>query len=140
MAFERILVGTDFSDAADAALDVARDLAHRLGSEIVLLHASEALGVVPGSDLAEDARERAQRQIDERLARLHAKDVRARGSVRGGLRVDVLLQAAADEHASLLVLGTKAHSRLAELFGSLIDSVIDRAPCPVVTVRPPGAG
>ena len=136
MSFERILVATDFSEAADAALDVATDLSRRLGSEVILVHACEELGVVPGSDLAEDARQKAQQALDARLARLRAKDVRARGVVRGGLPLDQIVGAATDEHAGLLVLGTKPHSRLAELFGSLVDSVLDRAPCPVLAVRP----
>jgi len=139
MAFERIVVATDFSEAADAALAVAVDLARRLGSELILVHASEELGVVPGSDLAEDARRAAQQQLDERLARLHAKDVRARGAVRGGLPLDVVVGTADDERAALLVVGTRTQSRLAELFGSLVDSILDRAPCPVLAVRPPAA-
>jgi nucleotide-binding universal stress UspA family protein len=137
MSFERILVATDFSEASDAALTVAVDLARRLGAELILVHACEELGVVPGSDLAEEARHKAQQEIDARLARLHGKDLRARGVVRGGLVVDEIVEAAADEHASLLVLGTETHSRLAELFGSVVDSVLDRAPCPVLAVRPP---
>jgi nucleotide-binding universal stress UspA family protein len=137
MSFDRILVATDFSEASDAAMAVAIDLARRLGSELVLVHSCEELGVVPGSDLAEEARQKAQQEIDTRLARLHAKDVRVRGVVRGGLPVDQIIEAAGDERASLIVLGAKPHSRLAELFGSLVDSVLDRAPCPVLTVRPP---
>ena len=138
MSFERIVVATDFSAPSDAALEVAVDLARRLGAELILVHACEELGVVPGSDLAEEARAKAQVELDMRLAALQRRDVRARGSVRGGLPLDEIVAAAVEERAGLLVLGTEGGSRLAEaLFGSLVGSVLYQAPCPVVTVRIP---
>src|ERR1700733_10840903 len=38
---KRILVATDFSDASEAALDYAVDLAKLLGAKVVVLHAYE---------------------------------------------------------------------------------------------------
>ena len=138
MSFDRIVVATDFSPAADAALEVAVELGRRLGAELVLVNVCEELGIVPGSDLAEDARMKAQAELDARLAQLGRREVRTRGFVRGGLPLDEIVAVATEEKAGLLVLGHEEDSRLAEaVFGSLVDSVLHRAPCPVLTVRGP---
>ena len=53
--------------------------------------------------------------------------------------VDVV-KAAADLKADLLVLGTHGRTGVAQLFlGSVATRVVAAAPCPVLTVRAPGA-
>ena len=56
MLYERILIAVDFSPDSLAALGSVKELARRLGSEVIVLHVSEKLKVIPGSDLAEEER------------------------------------------------------------------------------------
>jgi nucleotide-binding universal stress UspA family protein len=41
MSFERILVATDFSDSSEQALELARSIAEKFGSELTLVHSWE---------------------------------------------------------------------------------------------------
>jgi nucleotide-binding universal stress UspA family protein len=138
MAFERILVATDFSDDANGALEVARKLAQRLDAELIVLHVAEKLGVIPGSGLAEEERETATKALAAIVDELRAKDVRVRSVLRPGLPLDEILAAATEEGADLLVVGAAGHSSLADvLLGTIAEQVVRRAPCPVLTVRHP---
>jgi nucleotide-binding universal stress UspA family protein len=137
MPYERIVVAVDFSQDSLAALGSVKELARRLGSELILLHVSEALKVVPGSGLAEDERQAWQAELDAEVKRLADEGLRARGIVRGGFPVaDEILAVAAEERADLLVIGTLGRTGLKErLLGTIADEVMRRAPCPVLVVR-----
>ena len=39
--FKHVLVGTDFSEASDAALDLAMALAREMGAELTVVHTAE---------------------------------------------------------------------------------------------------
>ena len=76
IALKKILVPTDFGEAADAALTYARALARNFGSSIEVLHvaedvsarmfAGEAFVAIPAT-LQNDVEEMARKQLDERL-------------------------------------------------------------------------
>jgi nucleotide-binding universal stress UspA family protein len=142
----RILVPTDFSPSADAALGCARRLAARLSGSIRLLHVVEHPGFDAsyGSELSfpEVAVVR-EEQVD------HARtDLSHRSSLDGHSRVrvtsDVLLgpsstmiaDYAGDNGFDLIVMGTRGRGGFARLLiGSVAESIIRTAPCPVLTVK-----
>ena len=144
MAYDRLLVAIDFSAASLAALASVREMARRLGGELVLLHVSEAADVVPGSDLAKHDRAHWQAQLDAEVAQLRAAGLSARAIVRPGYPVEEgIVEAAREERADIIVMGSPGRSGFAErLLGSVTDAVIGSAPCPVLVMcRPrPGAG
>lgn len=124
-----IICGVDDSEAAKGAVGIAHTLAARLGRRIVLVRVVER-----GSP---------EKEIDatgEWLRRLAASealaDTETQWLVDVGHPADRLVAAAADEGASLLVLGS--HGPRSSLLGSISAEVSRRAPCPVVVV-PPGA-
>jgi nucleotide-binding universal stress UspA family protein len=141
----RILVPTDFSPSADAALGCARRLAARLSGSIRLLHVVEHLGFGAsyGSELSFP--EAAVRE--EQVA--HARtDLSHRNRLDGDSRVrvtsDVLLgpsstmiaDYAGDNGFDLIVMGTRGRGGFARLLiGSVAESIIRTAPCPVLTVK-----
>lgn len=141
MGYERLLVAIDFSADSLAALASVRELARRLGGELVLLHVSEAADVVPGSDLAKHDRAHWQAELDAEVAQLRAVGLRARGLVRPGYPVaEAIVAAAREEQADLIVVGSPGKSGLAErLLGSITDSVIGTATCPVLVMPRPRA-
>jgi nucleotide-binding universal stress UspA family protein len=136
-----VLVGIDFSPLSLEVLATAANLAQSSGSELHVIHvlpasadgASKGEGVLRFANLADDVR--------AKLA-LMAKDVPASVAridlhVRIG-RPDVeIAQLASDIGANLVVVGTHDHSALDRLMlGSVAESLVRHARCPVLTYRP----
>ena len=142
----RILVPTDFSETADAALAYAKDLAAKLGASLHLVHvfsdpyavaacAPEVYAPVPA-----EVRERALEEVRERLfERLDAnEEQRFRGScgVVRGLIAPHIVEYAASQDIDLIVMGTHGRRGVAHLLlGSVAEHVVRTAGCPVLTVR-----
>jgi nucleotide-binding universal stress UspA family protein len=122
-----IICGVDDSESAKGAARVARGLSAQLGMRLVFVRVVE--------DGSSDAR---ISMIAARLQHLAegATDVDcgANWLVEVGHPADRLLAAAADEEASLIVVGSAG--RRSSLLGSISADVSRRAPCPVVVVAP----
>ncbi len=124
-----IICGVDDSESAKGAARVARALSSKLGRALVFVRVVEP----NSSDEAISA-------VVERLEGLSTgvSDV-GRGAawlVDVGHPADRLLAAAAEEEASMIVLGSTGPR--SSLLGSISADVSRRASCPVVVV-PPGA-
>jgi nucleotide-binding universal stress UspA family protein len=65
-------------------------------------------------------------------------DCRVQGRARKERPADVILRFAKEEDVDVIVLGTHGRSGLVHLLvGSVAESVIRRAECPVMTIRKP---
>ena len=134
--YTRILVPTDFSPQAEAALARARVLAAQSGAALHVLHVLENafLRAVVGDPQAIAAA--AQRRLDEQLT----ADDRARGAV-ASLEISdepakEIVQYAREADIGLIVIGTHGRTGLAHaLLGSVAEQVVRTAPCSVLTVR-----
>jgi universal stress protein A len=145
----KILVPVDFSDCARSALTHALSLAAQLGSTLEVLHVAEVpefktevrVAGGPGTtSLREYALEAAKGELDALLGTLAATD-REKIKVRldAGRPRDAILARAKDIHADLIVMGTHGRTgRVHSLAGSVAESVVRTAPCPVLTVRDAG--
>ena len=144
--FTRILVATDFSDAAEAALAYGRTLASQSGAALDVLHVAPDLsaGVTGLQGFADDlgrlqteTEEIARRDLRGRLTDHDRHDLSARAVVLTGQRpAEVILRYAQDEHADLIVVGAQSRTGVAHLLlGSVAERVVRHATCPVLTVR-----
>lgn len=142
--FRRLLVATDFSSSSKQAWLVARQLARRLGAEIVLLHVlveaplfSEGPFTMKHTrEVFEAARAWVEKMLGEWIATAADSGLQARWIVRTGVPHKEIVAAAARERAEVIVLGTQGRSGIDRaLLGSVADRVIRLAPCPVLTVR-----
>jgi universal stress protein A len=69
---------------------------------------------------------------------LRESGVKARGLMRVGAPFLEIINAAQGEAADLIVMGTHGRTGLAHvLMGSVAERVVNKAPCPVLTVRHP---
>jgi nucleotide-binding universal stress UspA family protein len=138
-----ILVPTDLSEGAEQALDYACELAKTLNAQIHLVNiiGIPALGV-PELGLAMTSTVIDQIMIDnqtalERLA--ESKRCRAQiGQVllKTGDAKDVINQTAIELGADLIVMSTHGRRGLSRaLLGSVTETVVRTAPCPVLTVK-----
>ncbi len=147
------VVGYDFSELAELALDECLGSASRHPeAEVHIIYvvpaaaltANPLAAALPASvsgDVLDDTAARLKKAVDDRLALY----VKTHGSLKcrvvSHLRVDetasCIAQLAADLEADLLVVGTHSRRGVARLLlGSVAQSVIALAPCPVLVVRP----
>jgi nucleotide-binding universal stress UspA family protein len=138
-----ILVGIDGSDHSRRALEwAAREAAVRHAPLTVLTVQQAVAGywgspaLYPGDqDLADKARETAQRETDCTLEKISPESRPSSVTVRGvsGLPAEALLEAAAA--ADLLVVGSRGAGGFKRLLmGSVSTQVTHHARCPVVVI------
>ena len=153
-----ILVPHDFSDHAEASLDLASSLALALGARLHLLHVVQPPAYAYGSELyaggpihgGQDAEPGLHRECERQLEEIAARHPEAsRGIethvVEGTRIAETIDDTAARLHADLIVMGTHGRTGLAHLLlGSVAEATLRQAPCPVLTVpghrRAPVAG
>ena len=146
MQIKTILVPTDFSDDAEAALEEAVELAKTFGAKLELFHAFH-LEVPPiyggfggdftnPQDILEPIREAAQASMDDLVDRLSKRGANVRGRVMMEHAAPAILAEAERVLADLIVMGTRGLSGLDHLvLGSTAERVIRMAHCPVLTIR-----
>ncbi len=144
--FGRILVPVDFSEYTEEILRYAKEMADRFGSSVHLLH------VVPNIDyfttydsfmatenveaLQKSIEEDVKRQLDEAAAKVTG--VAVTKAVRMGAAYVEIIAYAGAEGIDLIVMGTHGRGGIEHIvIGSVTEKVVRRAPCPVLTIRPP---
>jgi nucleotide-binding universal stress UspA family protein len=139
----RILVPLDFSRHTDAVLDWAVHLAKEHGSRLLLLHAYHLpveFQQLEGAYLPQDFWASVKAEAEQNLQR-YAEPLRAQGLevdlvVREGYPATVIEEEATELDADLIVIGTHGLSGLKHLLlGSIAERVVQKAPCPVLTVK-----
>jgi nucleotide-binding universal stress UspA family protein len=149
----RILVATDFSEGAAAALDWGRELARAHAAEVVLVHALEdpvaSAPAIPGQGTlapmgAElvSLREEAERSLSELAARSSSPDdppVRTR--LEAGPAGRAVVEVAREIRPLIVVAGTAGRTGLSKLLlGSVTEELTHRVECPVLVVHPADRG
>jgi|SRR5687767_13479894 nucleotide-binding universal stress UspA family protein len=148
IALKKILVPTDFGEAADAALTYARALANNFGASIEVLHvaedasarmfAGEVYVAVP-TTLQQDLENAARAELDKRLIDNDPNPLRVRPVVvASNAPAMTIVNYAKETGADLIVMGTHGRGPMAHLFmGSVAERVVRLAGCPVLVVRHP---
>lgn len=147
IAIRQILVPTDFSDPANAALTYARTLAEEFGSHLHVFHVVPEPYVYPwGTEISTlplaDLMAQSEAMARTRLAELVPKDHPPKGglttSTSIGTPVDRILDYVKDKHIDLVVIGTHGRGAVGHLLlGSVAERVVRRSPVPVLTVKGP---
>src|SRR5476651_131525 len=144
---KKILLPTDFSNYSAAATKYACELATKFDAELHLLHTLEThLTSTPnfgfGLDLPKNMSESkaaAEKSLAGVLDPKWASGRRViQAVVEGSPKVEII-QYARKHNIDLIVLATHGRTGLAHvMMGSVAESVVRTAPCPVLTVRPEG--
>lgn len=121
---ERIMVASDGLSGSDGLVDFAAQFAKQHRASLVLLHAIRSESASRPARIAAQG-ERVRRALGRRSA------VR----VEPGRAHDVIVQTAAQEGVSLVVMSSRRLSGLRAL-GSVSERVVHQAPCSVLVVRP----
>ena len=131
MQFQNILIPTDFSGAAEHAVQHALTLAAREQAQILLLH------VLPGMAFpdTEDRRQATAEQWLHDLARHAAVPVETL-VVWGDDPAAEICRMAQERQCDLIVMSPHGRTgRALDLIGSVADTVVRRAPCAVLLLR-----
>jgi nucleotide-binding universal stress UspA family protein len=148
ISLQRILVPTDFDEAAEAALGYARALARQFGATITVLHVAD--NVLSGSvgiegyvgafpDFQRSIEEAARRRLDALLDDEDRRELGATAVLRTSNAPALVISTFARDHdIDLIVMGTHGRGAMAHLLmGSVAERVVRLSPCPVLTVKHP---
>lgn len=149
ITLERVLVATDFGEAAEMALKYGCELARTFGAELHVLHVvedvtSRALVMAAGTP-EEIALAQAGMEDDakRRLGDLLSEEDRRRSRVTTVIETSTTPAAAIVKYAKridagLIVIGTHGRGPVTHLLlGNVAERVVRTAPCPVLTIRHP---
>ncbi|HVS03648.1 MAG TPA: universal stress protein [Thermoanaerobaculia bacterium] len=137
-----ILVATDFSPTAAAALEWGTEIASSHGGRVCLVHALHLQGPVADylpspPDLDEHLQGAAAERLQTLAAELAERGVAATTRLELGLPSQAIVAVAEELDPALLVQGSRGHTGFAHLLlGSTAERVVQHAPCPVLTVHP----
>ena len=143
-SFRRILIAVDAGPGAAQAAEVGFELAAALGSELALIHVVDpAVGLMTEAGVAGgEAVAMATRDAHALLTSLTSnagqatRVRRVREFVEVGAAAAQIVKTANEWSSDLIVVGSRGHGRIrAALLGSVADSVLRGAPCPVLVVR-----
>jgi nucleotide-binding universal stress UspA family protein len=154
-----ILIPLDFSHHVEAILDWGAHLAEEHKSRVLLLHAyhlpvefQQLEGAYLPPDFWSNVKAEALQTLERHSETLRAKGIEVETVVREGYPATVILEEAeqrgypatvileeAEQRgADLIVIGTRGLSGLKHLLlGSIAERVVQKAHCPVLTVKTP---
>lgn len=138
MSTRTILVPTDFSSASDAALPHAAALAKQSGARLLVVHVEEPPMAYGGGELYYGLPEPDSARIAAMLEKVKPTDplVPFTHRLAMGEPASEICRIASEEKADLIVLGTHGRTGLFRLLmGSVAESVLRHAPCPVLVYR-----
>jgi len=148
IALKRILVATDFGEAAEVALNYGREFARRFGATLEVLHVCDSVaargfgvdGFVPDLEMLQREVETAARiQLDALLTDEDRTALKAKAVLRTSASPALaIVDYAKESGANLILMGTHGRGAMSHLLmGSVAERVVRFAPCPVLTLRHP---
>ncbi|WP_435066389.1 universal stress protein [Halobaculum sp. EA56] len=138
--YDRILVPTDGSPAADAAVEHAVTLADRFDATLHALYVVDSTAysaLEAGTDVVADALEEEGREAVSRIAQAaDDEELPVIEAVVSGTAYRSILEYADEEGIDMIVMGTHGRRGLDRyLLGSVTERVVRSADQPVLTVR-----
>jgi nucleotide-binding universal stress UspA family protein len=136
--YDDILLPTDGSAAAEAAVDHATTLARAFDATVHVMSVVEPIPAVEmdAAIVHERLRESADRAVARATDRLDAAGVPHTSSVHDGGAHRTILAQAGERDADMVVMGTHGRTGVGRvLLGSVTERVVRRADVPVLSVR-----
>ena len=148
ISLKKIVVATDFGEAADAALAYGRELARAFNAQLDVVHVVEnvltrgfgAEGYVASyPELQQEVEDSADRQLASLLSVEDRQVLGARSVLlKSNSPAFTIVGYAKENNVDLVIMGTHGRGAIAHLLmGSVAERVVRTAPCPVLTVRHP---
>ena len=140
--YKNVIWATDGSDGADRALAHAKRLVAESGGKLTVVYCVEYTlpgkggGAYPIHANEGDIAEKIERQVAE-LSTNGSGATLQRTRSRVGGAAHAIAELATEDHADLIVVGTRGHTPVAGLLlGGVTQRLLHIAPCPVLAVPP----
>jgi universal stress protein A len=145
---KNILVPTDFSKFADAALKKAVDIATQSDTKIYLLHVIDeqiqlcAVDYCLSQELVKQLEKESIKASRDKLQKeasaiIKAKKIKVIFDVKNGVPSEVILSEQKAKKIDLIVIASHGKTGiLKQLMGSVADKVVKGSKCPVMVVKP----
>ena len=143
---DTILFATDFSEVSDYAFAYASSFASTFNARMVIVHVVTHQVDLRNFYVPEMSFDEIDKEVEAGANKMMADFCKkwieqlpdATSFVMTGIPHEEILQKAAEEKASLIVMGTHGRQGVDHfIFGSTAERVVKMALCPVLTVRPP---
>ncbi len=144
LEWKKICCPVDFSEASEAALQLAADLARHFAAQLTVLHVYQpphtAVPVEGSLYAPPELFEAIARQVNRELAEWQQRaEKRSEGSVTAIMLIGVpfaeITRYAKEGKFDLIVMGTEGRTGVKRLFlGSVAERVVRLSECPVITV------
>jgi nucleotide-binding universal stress UspA family protein len=138
MAFQRVLVATDFDACSNAAVQKALALAEATHASLVVVHAVNVPYRFVSSLMGEvmtQLQDKARTELEEVLEPLRSRIPGVTGEVRWGVVWEEILGVARDVRADIVVTGAHGPTHLPRVLGSVAERIVRMSPVPVLTVH-----
>jgi nucleotide-binding universal stress UspA family protein len=145
VTIKQILVPTDFSEPATAALKYARAFADEFGSRLHVFHVvpepyiypwGTEISTMPLVDLLTQSEDLARKRLEELVPASEAPTGGITTSTAIGTPVDRILDYVDHEHIDMIIIGTHGRGAVGHLLlGSVAERIVRRSPVPVLTVK-----
>jgi nucleotide-binding universal stress UspA family protein len=144
----KLILATDLSENSVHAVRLSLTLVRRFGAIPVVVYVVEFAppsGAFPSEfeqsgefqTIEKIGLARAARSLDDFLKRFETQHISFERRVRRGKPFVQIIQAAREENADLIVIGTHGHTDIQHfLIGSTAERVVRKAHCPVMVVKP----
>ncbi|QIB73797.1 universal stress protein [Halogeometricum borinquense] len=140
--YDRILVPTDGSDCANAAVDHAADLASKYDAEVHILYvvdvrvSGQGQWALDTETVYEAGQEHGQAVVEQVAEQLESKAVAVKPVVKTGVPGREIREYVDEEACDLVVMGTHGRTGLDRyLLGSVAERIVRTSDVPVLTVR-----
>ncbi|ENO3978177.1 universal stress protein [Aeromonas veronii] len=140
-SIKTLLCPVDFSQMSRAVLDYAVFMAQSHQAQLKLIHVVDQLHGfdsykilhMTAIEITHEMERQARTQLKELVATL---PIPATFDIRFGRAADEIVIQAKEDEAELIVMGSHGRSGISHLLvGSVAESVVRHAPCPVLVVR-----
>lgn len=143
-----ILVPTDFSKYADAALKKAVDIAAQHDTKIYLLHVIDeqihqcAVDYCLSYEVVKQLQKESVKASKDKLKKeaeaiIKAKKIKVTFDIKNGVPSEVILSEQKAKKIDLIVMASHGKTGiLKQLMGSVADKVVKGSKCPVLVVKP----
>ena len=142
ITFRKIVAATELGAGDSVTLQYAKALARVHNATLIILHVIDPVtyafpdGLPPALSKIQTAQEELHRLEEE----VRKEGIQTHSHVESGVICDRILECVRDQHADLLLLGTRARSAVGHLaVGTVVRQLIGRCPCPILTVPPESA-
>lgn len=146
-----ILAPVDFSDTTDEVIEKTTLMAKTFGASVTLMHVvgleadmagfvgdAAFMSVPVNSKVAEVQKVKAQEELDKRAQSLRDQGITVETVVETDYAAPAhcILEYLENNETDLVIIGTHGHGALYHLLlGGVAESVVRRAPCPVLVVH-----